>query len=641
MTQLVTGLVAHVDAGKTTLAEALLHRAGKLRQIGRVDKGDAFLDPDALEKARGITIFSHTARLQYDDLTLTLLDTPGHVDFASQTEQVLPVLDVAILVVSATAGVQGYTRTLWRLLDRYQVPTVIFVNKCDAETADFAGTLAQLQTQLGAGCLDWTAGWTSELAEAVAVQDDTVLADYLERGDLPRATVQALIARRQVIPVFAGSALRENGIGELLTGLNEWVKPRPAQAEFAAQVFKITHDKAERLTWLRVLGGQLQAKAMPLPEQKINQLRQYDGEKYTVVQAAQAGDIVAVTGLTGTWPGQGLGAATTEPAPMLQPVLTYALQPGPNDIHDCLAALRELEDEDPLLQVSWSEQLQELRVQLMGHVQLEILTEVLASRFHLTVSFDAGSILYRETVTKPVEGVGHFEPLRHYSEVHLRIEPLPRGEGIRFASECSLEVLGRNWQHQVLTALEAKTHLGVLIGAPLTDVAITLTGGAANLKHSSGGDFREATWRAVRQGLMMLRPTGLQLLEPWYQFTLHVPSTAVGRAMSDIQRMSGEFAPPETQGDWVSLTGTAPVSELQDYGPAVTAYTHGQGQLDCVVSGYRPAHDADAVIAAAGYVPTADLPNTPDSVFCAHGAGYPVAWDAVPQAAHCPYQLQP
>lgn len=646
MKHIVAGIVAHVDAGKTTLSEALLYQSGAVRQLGRVDNGDAFLDPDDLEKQRGITIFSHQASLTYQDLQLTLLDTPGHVDFASQTEQVLSVLDYAVLVVSATDGIQGYTRTLWRLLDHYHVPTVIFVNKMDAVTADKVRVLAQLQETFSPGCIAFDGPELSaDATENVAMQDDDVLTDYLDTGELADDTVRQLIQRRQVFPCFFGAALKLDGVTEFLSGLSKWTRENDYPAEFGAKVFKISHDQDERLTWVRVTGGVLANKDVILGEQKVNQLRVYNGSKFTVQPQVVAGEVCAIPNLTDTHPGQGLGQQAAGRSPEIQPVLTYTVDPGDNDIHHCLTVLQELEDEDPQLHVTWSNQLQEIRVQIMGSVQLEILQQLLRDRFGLTIGFGAGSILYKETITQPVEGVGHFEPLRHYAEVHLLLEPTPRGSGLTFAADCSLEVLGKNWQHQVLTNLRAKEQLGVLVGAPLTDVEITLVTGRASIVHSVGGDFREATWRAVRQGLMMLRQEqACQLLEPWYQFRLEIGQDQVGHAMNDIQRMHGQFATPDgttSAAGMVVLTGTAPVAEMQDYAQEVQAYTHGKGQLECLVDGYRPCHNQDDVVAAQDYAPVADLPNTPDSVFCAHGAGYPVPWDEVPSMAHVGYAYSP
>lgn len=640
MKHIVTGIIAHVDAGKTTLSEALLYKAGTLSQLGRVDNGDAFLDPDDLEKKRGITIFSHEANLQYQQLNLTLLDTPGHADFGAQTEQVLSVLDYAILVVSATDGVQGYTRTLWRLLDRYHIPTFIFVNKMDAPGVEQEELLTQLQTELSSGCLVFDGENIADNYEDIALQDDAVLDSYMESETLSDEVIRQLIGQRKVFPTYFGAALKLTGVEALMSGLQRWTNERQKNDNFGARIFKVSHDeKGERLTWVRVTGGELHPRDEVLPDQKINQLRLYNGVKYTVSQSVTAGEICAITGLTGTRPGQGLGDLADSEQPVLQPVLTYKVDPKGNDLHACLEALRQLEDEDPQLHVTWSNQLQEIRVQLMGTMQLEVIQQLLSHQFNLDVSFDEGSILYKETITDSVEGVGHFEPLRHYAEVHLLMEPGERGSGVTFTDNCSLEVLDKNWQHQIMTNLAAKQHLGVLTGAPITDMKITLIGGRGSIVHTVGGDFREATWRAVRQGLMMTKQQGkAQLLEPWYQFRLTVTSDQVGRAMNDIQRMSGEFETPnDTGGTVVTLTGSAPVAEMQGYAQMVNAYTHGQGELECVVDGYRPCHNADEVVAAADYDPVADLENTPDSVFCAHGAGYPVKWDQLPVMAHYPY----
>ncbi|MFC6260907.1 elongation factor G [Levilactobacillus fujinensis] len=651
MKRIVAGIIAHVDAGKTTLSEALLYRAGAVRQLGRVDNGDAFLDSDDLEKQRGITIFSHQASLQHGDLDLTLLDTPGHVDFASQTEQVFSVLDYAILVVSATDGIQGYTRTLWRLLAHYHVPTFIFVNKMDAPTADRAGVLAQLQDVFSAGCIafgdaDGNTAIPADATEDIAMQNDAVLEQYLDSGELTDDAVRQMIRRREVFPCYFGAALKLAGVDAFLAGLEHWTQATEYATDFGAKVFKISHDdKGERLTWLRLTGGQLANKAVILGEQKVNQLRVYNGTKFTIRQSVTAGEVCAIPNLTDTHAGQGLGTAQDAPKPEIQPVLTYTLDPQGHDSHDCLRILRELEDEDPQLHVTWSSHLQEIRVQIMGAVQLEILQQILHDRFQLDVSFGEGSILYKETISRPIEGVGHFEPLRHYAEVHLLMQPAPRGSGLTFDADCSLEILGKNWQHQVLSNLGAKEHLGVLTGAPLTDVKMTLVTGRASIVHSVGGDFREATWRAVRQGLMMLqRQHACQLLEPWYQFRLEVGQDQVGRAMNDIQRMSGRFdasAEATATAGMTTLTGTAPVSEMQDYSQEVQAYTHGQGQLECLVDGYRPCHNAAEVVAGADYDPVGDLDNTPGSVFCAHGAGYPVPWDDVPGMAHVEYAYTP
>ncbi|WP_195701959.1 elongation factor G [Companilactobacillus futsaii] len=636
MKQIVTGIVAHVDAGKTTLSEALLYQTGALRKLGRVDKGNAFLDPDALEKKRGITIFSHQANLQYQDLKLTLLDTPGHVDFASQTEQVLSVLDYAILVVSATDGVQGYTRTLWHLLEHYQVPIFIFVNKMDAVGVDRQKVLADLQKNLANGCVDFE---SDNFQEDVSMVDDDVLEQFLDNGELVDSTIQRLIKHRQVFPVFFGSALKMEGIEEFLQGIQRFSTKEDYPTEFGAKVFKISHDDNERLTWVKVTGGVLENKAVLYHDQKANQLRIYDGSKFALNQNLSAGEVCAITGLTDTYPGLGLGKQADSEKPTIQPVLNFALDPKKNDIHQCLEALRQLEDEDPQLHVQWLSHLQEIRIQVMGQVQLEIIQQLLLDRFSLDVNFGEGNILYKETITKPIEAVGHFEPLRHYSEVHLLLEPGPVGSGLQFASNCSLDVLASNWQHQVLSNLQSKEHLGVLIGAPITDMKITLIGGKASNVHSVGGDFKEATWRAVRQGLMELRNNGSQLLEPWYQFRLEVPQDQVGHAMNDIQQMNGTFETPEMidGSDLTIISGTAPVKTMQGYSQSVNSYTHGLGNLECVVMGYQACHNAKEVIESRDYDPVSDLENTPDSVFCAHGAGYPVSWNEVPQMAHVPY----
>jgi len=641
MKSLVAGVIAHVDAGKTTLSEALLYRTGVLRQLGRVDNGDAFLDSDDLEKQRGITIFSHQASFKTPALAMTLLDTPGHVDFASQTEQVLSVLDYAILVVSATDGIQGYTRTLWRLLERYHVPVFIFVNKMDVDGVDQHQVLSELQAELSDKCVPFQAPELSdETYEALALQDERLLDEFLAHGKLADTAVQKLIRTRSAFPCYFGSALKVDGVDELIAGLERWTTTATYPTEFGARVFKISYDETgERLTWLRLTGGQLENKAVILGEQKVNQIRVYNGVKFEIRPTIQAGDVCAIPGLTGTYPGQGLGTLADAQRPVMQPVLTYRLDPNGNDLHACLAAMRQLEDEDPQLKVTWSSQLQELRVQLMGTIQLEVLQQLLNDRFQLAVKFVEGSILYQETITQAVEGVGHFEPLRHYAEVHLLIQPAPRGSGLTFKADCSLEVLGKNWQHQVLSNLQAKSQLGVLTGSPLTDVKVTLVGGRSSNVHSVGGDFREATWRALRQGLMMLKQTeNCQLLEPWYRFSLTVGQDQIGRAMTDIQRMHGSFDTPVTdQTGHATLTGTAPVSEMQVYPQTVRAYTHGQGQLECLIDGYRPCHNQAEVLAAQAYDPVGDLENTPDSVFCAHGAGYPVPWDQVPAMAHFPY----
>ena len=630
------GILAHVDAGKTTLSEALLYKAGNLRNLGRVDNGDAFLDTNTLEKKRGITIFSHAAKLTTKDLDITLLDTPGHVDFASQTEETLGVLvDYAILVVSATDGVVSYTKALWRLLQRYNVPTYIFVNKTDIAGTDLKQVLADIQKNLDQGCIDFSK-IDDNFYENIAAVDDDLLEKYLDGQAIEAADIQGVILQRQVFPVFFGSALKLTGIPEFLAGLDKWTKEKTFASDFKARCFKISHDqKGERLSWLRILGGNLKAKTM-LNDEKINQLRSYNGAKFTVVPEAKAGDVVAATGLKNTYPGEGIGIQDTHA--FFKPVLTYRVNPGEHDIHECLKALKVLEDENPQLHVTWLGHLQEIHVQVMGEIQLEILQQLLQEQFNLAIRFEQGNILYKETITKPIEAVGHFEPLRHYAEVHLLLEPGPANSGIVFENKCDLEVLTKNWQHQIMTALKSKEHLGVLTGSPITDMKITLIGGKGSLVHSVGGDFREATYRAIRQGLMELKVRDqLQLLEPWYDFYLEVEQDQVGRALNDIQRMHGKFDTPENNGNRTIINGSAPVSEMRDYATEVRNYTHGQGIFGCVVKGYLPCHNTDEVIAAKDYDPVSDLENTPNSVFCSHGAGHTVTWDQVPQTAHYPY----
>lgn len=640
MKQIVTGIVAHVDAGKTTLSEALLYRTGEIRQAGRVDNGDAFLDTDSLEKKRGITIFSHQAHLQFDQTEMTVLDTPGHVDFAFQTEQVLSVLDYAILVISASDGVQGYTRTLWNLLEKYNVPTVIFVNKMDMAGVNKREALDDVRHHLSDGAVEFTDELNATTREEIAMQNESVLDQFIETGTVTDQNIQTMIQNREIFPVYFGSALKLEGIESFLNGIDRWTVERSYHDEFGAHVFKISHDeKGERLTWVRVTGGVLHNKAVVFDGQKANQLRVYNGQKFELRQDIPAGGVCAISGLTGTFPGQGLGTEDDSGEQVIQPLLNYALDPQDNDINDCLDALRVLEDENPQLKVTWSNHLQEIHVLLMGPVQLEVIQQLMAERFKLSVGFDEGNILYKETINSQIEGVGHFEPLRHYAEVHLLLEPGAPGSGMVFDTDCSVDLLTANYQQQVLTNLRAKEQLGVLTGSPLTDVKITLINGRSHIKHTEGGDFREATWRAVRQGLMELKQQNtVQLLEPWYRFRLTIPQDQVGRAMNDIQKMNGEFETPQTaeNGDAI-LTGTAPVSEMRDYAQEVRSYTHGAGQFDTVLDGYQPCHNADEVISERNYDPVADLENTPDSVFCAHGAGYPVPWNEVPQMAHLSY----
>lgn len=629
------GILAHVDAGKTTLSEAMLYTAGNLRNMGRVDNGDAFLDTDILEKKRGITIFSHEAKLQTNDLTVTLLDTPGHVDFTAQVEATLSVLDYAVLVVSASDGVTSYARTLWRLLARYQVPTFVFVNKIDLAGVEAHSCLEDLQQSLSTACIDFSQ-INTDFYENVASTDDTLLEKYLDGKPIVDNDIQHSIAKRKIFPVYFGSALKLNGIDEFLTGLTKWTQEKAYSADFAARCFKISHDKnGERLSWLRILGDQLKPKS-ELNGEKINQLRNYNGKKYTVASVANAGEIVVATGLSKTYPGEGINLSDVHN--LFKPVLTYKVDLLDSDLHECLKALRQLEDEDPQLQVLWSEHLQEIHLQVMGKMQLEILQQIMQERFNLKIAFTQGSILYKETITEPIEAVGHFEPLRHYAEVHLLLEPGEENSGIIFENKCDLEVLNKNWQHQVMTALKSKEHLGVLMGEPITDMKITLIGGKGSLVHSVGGDFREATYRALRQGLMESKiRKQVKLLEPWYDFRLEVEADQVGRALTDVQRMSGKFASPKSIGSHTVIEGTAPVAQMQDYALEVRSYTHGKGNLECIFKGYYACHNAKEIITAQNYDPTSDLENTPNSIFCSHGAGHTVTWDQVPQMAHYPY----
>ena len=637
--QIVLGILAHVDSGKTTLSEAMLYRAGVTRRLGRVDHKDAFLDTDALEKARGITIFSKQALLTAGDTDITLLDTPGHVDFSTETERTLQVLDYAVLVVSGTDGVQSHTETLWRLLRRYHVPTFVFVNKMDLPGMERQELLAQLNRRLGEGFVDFGAEQADQ-DEALALCDENLMDRMLDAGQLQDADLIPAIARRHVFPCWFGAALKLEGVDALLDGLDRYTRPAPALEAFGAKVFKVSQDEqGARLTWLRVTGGELKVKAQLTGEadgepwaEKANQLRLYSGAKYTLTEAIGPGQVCAVTGLTKARPGEGLGAERDSDLPVLEPVLSYqVLLPEGADVHAALGKLHRLEEEEPQLHVVWNETLGEIHVQLMGEIQLEVLRSLLAERFGLEVEFGPGGILYKETITEPMEGVGHYEPLRHYAEVHLKLEPLPRGSGMQFAADCREEVLDKNWQRLVLTHLEEKQHLGVLTGSPLTDVKITLIAGRAHLKHTEGGDFRQATYRAVRQGLMLAKS---QLLEPWYAFRLEVPAENIGRAMSDIQRMEGTFDPPESGEETAVLTGFAPVSTMRSYPMEVVSYTRGRGHLSLTLDGYRPCHNAQEVIAAIGYEPEHDLDNPADSVFCAHGAGFVVPWDQVRSHMH-------
>lgn len=644
MNHLVLGIVAHVDAGKTTLGEALLYRTGAIRKLGRVDHGDSCLDYNQLERQRGITVWAKPAVVERGATSFTLLDTPGHVDFSAEAERTIQALDYALLVIDGAAGVQAHTETLWKLLQHYQVPTFVFVNKMDRvqESAENArqNICAQLATRLDAGILDFTDGAP---LENCAMTDEHALETYLDQGSLSTEQLQGLVASRRVFPCFFGSALKLEGVSELLDGLARLARPKEWPSAFSARAFKISHDdKGNRLAWLKVTGGNLQVKhvvdvkgASETWHEKANQLRVYSGNKFAAVDTVQAGQVCAATGLTHAQVGTALGAEPQPPRALLEPVLSSAVLLNGEDVHGVHAALRELTDEDPQLGVSWNEELQELRVNLMGAVQLELLKATLAQRFGLDVDFGPGGILYRETIAAPVLGIGHFEPLRHYAEAQFLIEPLPPGSGVEFGTRCHVDELDLNWQRLALTNAMERPHRGVLTGAPLTDVRITLVAGRAHPKHTEGGDFRQATYRAIRQGLMQAESV---LLEPLYQFGLSVPADCTGRALADLQKMAASFDAPAPDGpNQVRIEGTVPASEVQDYAVTLASYTHGQGSLALRFTGYAPCHNADEVMARDGYDPLADLQNTPDSVFCSHEAGYNVSWDEVPAHAHVAY----
>ena len=640
--RLVLGIFAQVDAGKTTLSEALLYKTGALRTLGRVDRGDAHLDTYELERARGITIFSKQARFETERLAVTLLDTPGHADFAPEAERVMPVIDCALLLVSGTDGVQGHTLTLWRLLQHYGVPVVLFFNKMDLPGADRAALLADARTALSDRCA------ALDDAESVALSSEALLEHFLNTGALDDALAADAVAKRELFPCLFGSARQLDGIDELLRAL-EHLAPVPVYpAELSARVYQIAHDlQGNRLTFLKVTGGTLAVRSAvrchrpdgePL-EAKVTQLRLYSGAEFEAVQQVPAGDVCAALGLSGLLAGDTLGDAAPDRGAALEPVMSYCIRlPADLDPQLALPKLRLLEEEEPQLRMVWDARLREIRVQLMGAVQLEILQSLIRMRFGWDVTFDTGRISYRETIAAPVEGVGHFEPLRHYAEVHLILAPLPQGSGLVFDTVCSEDVLDRNWQRLILTHLQEKQHLGVLTGSPVTDLRITLAAGRAHLKHTEGGDFRQATYRAVRQGLMKAESI---LLEPYYAFRLTVPPEQIGRAISDIRAKSGSFDPPvETPGGTL-LQGRAPVSELRDYARDVAAYTRGRGRLSCEVAGYFPCHNTEAVVAALAYDPAADLENTPDSVFCSHGAGITIPWDQVEENMHLESVLRP
>ena len=638
------GLLAHVDAGKTTLSESMLYLSGRIRQQGRVDHGNAYLDTYELERARGITIFSKQAELVFGELEVTLLDTPGHVDFSAEMERTLRVLDYAILVINGADGVQGHTETLWKLLKQYRIPAFLFINKMDQNGTDAEKLLEELRVKLSGSCIRFgEAEDSEEFLENVAMAEEQVLETYLEHGTIERGEISRLIWERKVFPCYFGSALKNIGVKEFLAGLECYAKERSYPEEFGAKVYKIARDpQGNRLTYLKVTGGVLKVRDLIRyqdVEEKVSQIRIYSGEKYDAVQEVRAGRVCAVTGLTKTYPGEGLGAEPPSEGPVLTPVLNYQLiLPEGCDTHGMLLKLRQLEEEDPELHIVWNEELGEIHAQLMGEVQTEILQSMIRERFQTEVTFGPGNIVYKETIKRPAEGVGHFEPLRHYAEVHLLLEPGESGSGLVFAADCSEDVLDRNWQRLILTHLAEKEHRGVLTGSSITDMKITLVAGRAHLKHTEGGDFRQATYRAVRQGL---KSTESVLLEPYYEFRMEVPAEFVGRALTDIQRMAGEFQTPDTEGDFAVITGRAPVSEMRDYQLEVTSYTKGRGRLFCTLKGYAPCHNAGEVIEQIGYDSEGDLDNPTGSVFCAHGAGFHVSWDQVPDHMHLEYVWTP
>lgn len=638
MEKLVIGILAHVDAGKTTLSESMLYLSGTVRKLGRVDHKDAFLDTYALERDRGITIFSKQAVFSLGNKKVNLLDTPGHVDFSAEMERTLQVLDYAVLVISGADGIQGHTETLWKLLKLYDIPTFIFINKMDQQGTDQAALLSELKERLDEGCIAFGKEESIETLEELAMTDEKVLDYFMEHESIRKEDICRLIKERRVFPCYFGSALKLEGVQELLYGFERYMEPYTGTEEFGAKVFKVSRDdKGERLTFLKVTGGKLVVK-MPVnlvdKEEKVNQIRIYSGAKYETVNEVGAGGVCAVTGLVSSYIGQGFGVEKGTAAPFLEPVLTYQMiLPDGADTTKVLRELKQLEEEEPLLNIVWNPALEEIHVQLMGEVQTEILKTMIAERFHLDVEFGTGKIVYKETIKNPVVGVGHYEPLRHYAEVHLKMEPLEAGSGLVFDADCSEDVLDRNWQRLILTHLQEREHPGVLTGSPITDMKITIVAGRAHLKHTEGGDFRQATYRAVRQGLKSAESI---LLEPWYSFVLEVPSDQVGRAMSDIGQMNGSFEGPEAEDKqgMVRLTGTAPASEMRDYQREVWAYTKGRGRITFTLKGYEPCHNAEEVIEQIGYDSERDIDNPTGSVFCAHGAGFLVKWDEVPEYMH-------
>lgn len=639
MKKIVIGVLAHVDSGKTTLSEALLYQSGSIKKLGRVDHRDSYLDTFSLERDRGITIFSKQAVVKYKNTEFTLLDTPGHVDFSAETERTLQVLDYAVLVISATDGIQSHTRTLWKLLSKYNVPCFLFINKMDLNGADQERIMAELKAKFSDGCVDFGCSDEPEFYENIALCDEKLLNQYYENNAIEKEDIIHAVKNRKIFPCLFGSALKLNGVSEFLQCLYDYTDMPEYSDKFSAKVYKISEDKGQRLTHLKITGGRLRVREILQSDknhnaEKVNQIRIYSGEKFNTAEEVSAGTICAVTGISFTRPGDGLGAEKNAGLPVLEPVFTYRMiLPDGADTHTALEKMRILENEDPQLKVIWNERLGEIQVQLMGDIQLEILQSLLKERFGMHITFSKGNIIYKETISNTVEGIGHFEPLRHYAEVHLLMKPGKRDSGLIFKTDCKEDILDKNWQRLILTHLYEKTHIGVLTGSPITDMEITLVSGKAHPKHTEGGDFRQATYRAVRQGL---RSAECLLLEPVYEFTLEVPAENVGRAMSDIQRMSGNFNPPETLGECSIISGTAPVSAMYDYARDVMQYTHGSGKLMCSLKGYEPCHNTAQVIEEIGYDCDGDTDNPCDSVFCSHGSGYIVRWNEVKSHMHLP-----
>ena len=641
--QICLGVLAHVDAGKTTLSESMLYTSGSIRKMGRVDHKDAFLDTYDLERERGITIFSKQAVFSWKDMWITLLDTPGHVDFSAEMERTLQVLDYAVLVISGPDGVQGHTETLWRLLGQYRIPVFLFVNKMDQDGADRTVILAELKKRFGEHCIDFEKAFDSESGEEteqLAMCDEMLLESYLENGDIPKKKVSELIHQRKVFPCYFGSALHTEGVEELLDALEQFTTEEQYPEVFGAKVYKIGRDdQGNRLSYLKVTGGRIKVRdVITDTEEKVNQIRRYSGAKYEMLQEVHAGEVCAVTGLSDTYPGQGLGMESESDMPVLEPVLSYQIELPPDcEVHKMLLNLKELEEEEPELHIVWEEQLGEIHAQLMGEVQIEILKSMIWDRFKVRVEFGAGTVVYKETIAEPVEGIGHFEPLRHYAEVHLVLEPGERGSGLQFFADCSEDILARNWQRLILTHLEEKEHKGVLTGSAITDMKITLVSGRAHQKHTEGGDFRQATYRAVRQGLRKAKSI---LLEPYYEFEMELLPEHVGRAMMDIQKRNGTFEPPVTEGELSVLKGSAPVSQMRGYQTELISYTGGRGRMSCRLKGYEKCPDQEKIVEEIGYDPEADLENPTGSVFCAHGAGFVVNWDEVEAYMHLENTLE-